>query len=584
MLRNVGLTTRQNFATILGPNAAARLTRRRSMKTMTGRAAFVALLEDEGISHLFGNPGTTELPIMAALAEGASLEYVLGLQESLVVAMADGFARASGRLTACNVHVAPGLGNALGALYNAKWIGSPIILTAGQQEQGHGLTEPLLYDPLVPMAQPLVKWAIEVTRIEDLPRIVRRAAKIATTPPTGPVFISLPGDILNDEAELELGMATRVDTSSRPGDETMRRLADRLLSAKRPVIVSGHEVAVADALAEAARLAEALAAPVYQQTVPYGAHFLSEHPAFMGALTRDQKQVRETLTGYDLLICLGADVLRMSVYSPVDPLPEGMPVVQLGLRDWEMGKNYPAEMAVRCNVKDTLRALSPLIEERRGRGGAPAFGNGLARLASTNWSAKREALRTKVLSRGKSPRMDPALLMLRALEALPGNAVVVDEGILSTRALHDLYPFRDARCFFGLASGGIGFALPGAIGIQLAQPERPVVAFVGDGSAMYSIQALWTAAHLKLPITYVICNNGSYRIIKERLRAFHGSNRFIGMDLKDPAIDFVKLAQSMGVNAKRISDPDEVDPAIREATSKSGPTLLDVIVDDGFSL
>ena len=553
------------------------------MKTMSGRAAFIALLEDEGISHLFGNPGTTELPIMAALAEGASLEYVLGLQESLVVAMADGFARASGRLAACNVHVAPGLGNAMGSLYNAKWIGSPIILTAGQQEQGHGLTEPLLYDPLVPMADPLVKWAVEITRIEDLPRVIRRAAKIATTPPTGPVFISLPGDILNDEAGLDLGKATRVDTASRPGDRTLIRLAERLLSAKRPVIVSGHEVAMADALAEAARLAEVLGAPVYQQTVPHGAHFFSEHPAFMGALTRDQRQVRDTLSGYDLLVCLGADVLRMSVYSPLEPLPHDMPVVQLGLRDWEMGKNYPAEIAVRSDIKETLRALTPLIAEKLGSSGVSRAETALAGLASINWTAKREVMRSTALSTANSPRMDPALLMLRVVEALPEDAVVVDEGILSTRALHDFFAFRDARCFYGLASGGIGFALPGAIGIQLAQPDRPVVAIVGDGSAMYSIQALWTAAHLKRPITYVICNNGSYRIIKERLRSFHGVNRFIGMDLKDPAIDFVKLAQSLGVKAKRITDAEEVGPAIREATSDFAPTLLDVIVDDGFS-
>ncbi len=553
------------------------------MTSMTGRAAFVALLEDEGISHLFGNPGTTELPIMAALAECASLEYVLGLQESLVVAMADGFARASGKLAACNVHVAPGLGNALGSLYNAKWIGSPIVVTAGQQEQGHGLTEPLLYDPLVPMAAPLVKWAVEVTRIEDLPRIMRRAAKLATTPPTGPVFISLPGDILNDEAGLDLGKRTRVDTTARPGDETLHRLAQRLLTAKRPVIVSGHEVATADALAEAAELAELLGAPVYQQTVPHGAHFLSEHPAFMGALTRDQKQVRDTLSPYDLILFLGADVLRMSVYSPVDPLPAGVPVVQLGLRDWEMGKNYPAEMAIRCELKETLRALAPVIEEKSGSKGASRAKSALTDLESINWTAKRAVLRTKILAKEKSPRMDPGLLMLRVVEALPENAVVLDEGILSTRALHDFFSFRDARCFFGLASGGIGFALPGAIGIQLAQPDRPVVALVGDGSAMYSIQALWTAAHLKCPITYIICNNGSYRIIKERLRAFHGSNRFIGMDLKDPAIDFVGLAQSLGVKAKRITDPDDVGPAIRESTSGSGPMLLDVIVDDGFS-
>src|SRR6476646_7352384 len=174
------------------------------MKT-TGRAAFLQLLADEGITHLFGNPGTTELAIMEVVPQFPQLKFVLGLQEASVVAMADGYCRASGKLAAANVHVAPGLGNAMGALYNAKFSGSPIILTAGQQEQGHGLLEPMLYDPLVPIAQPLVKWAVEATRVQDLPRIVHRAAKVALTPPTGPVFISLPGDILDAEPPLDLG-------------------------------------------------------------------------------------------------------------------------------------------------------------------------------------------------------------------------------------------------------------------------------------------------------------------------------------------------------------------------------------------
>lgn len=550
------------------------------MNTTTGRAAFVRLLEDEGVTHLFGNPGTTELPIMAALAEGSSLEYVLGLQESLVVAMADGYARASGKLAACNVHVAPGLGNAMGSLYNAKWIGSPLIVTAGQQEQGHGLTEPLLYDPLVPIASPLVKWAVEVTRIADLPRIVHRAAKVAITPPTGPVFISLPGDILNDEAPLDLGRPTRVDTRVRPSGPALEQLADRLLAAERPVIISGHEVTASGALDEAARLAELLGAPVFQQTVPYGAHFYSEHANFIGALSRDQAQVRAALEPHDLLFCLGADVLRMSVYSPVDPLPDGMPIVQIGLRDWEMGKNYPAEIALKCDVRETLLALLPILEAKSGanRSNPPSKD-----LASDNWTARRKALREKTLALAARTPMDPAVLILHVVEALPENAVVVDEGILSTRTLHGFLPFRDARCFFGLASGGIGFALPGAIGIQLAQPQRPVVAIVGDGSAMYSVQALWTAAHLGLPITYVICNNGSYRIIKERLRAFHGSNQFIGMDLTDPPIDFVALAGSLGVKARRITEAGEIPAAIREATASGTPYLLDAVVDDGFS-
>ena len=214
----------------------------RGSNQVSGRSAFISLLRDEGVTTLFGNPGTTELPIMDALTAQTDIGYVMGMQEQVVVSMADGYARASGRLAVCNVHVAPGLGNAIGALYTAQQSGSPVLVTAGQQEQGHGLTEPILYAPLVPIAQPFVKWAVEVNRIEDLPRIVRRAAKVALTEPTGPVFISLPGDILNTEAPLDLGNATRVDTATRPTVAAVEALAERLLSAHSPVIVAGHEV------------------------------------------------------------------------------------------------------------------------------------------------------------------------------------------------------------------------------------------------------------------------------------------------------------------------------------------------------
>ena len=552
-----------------------------TLNTIFGREAFLSLLESEGVTHLFGNPGTTELPIMAALPDRPAMTYVMALQEALVVAMADGFSRASGRLSACNVHVAPGLGNAMGSLFNANWMGSPIIVTAGQQEQGHGLTEPMLYAPLVPIAQPLVKWAVEVNRLQDLPRIVRRAAKVAMTPPTGPVFISLPGDVLNEQDALELGRLTRVDAAGRPSDAALDRLADRLLAARRPVLLAGHEIATSDALREAAAVAEALGAPVYQQTVCDGAHFLSEHPAFMGGLSREQPDVRDTLSPYDLMFCMGSDVLRMSVFSETDPLPEGMALVQVGLRDWEMGKNYPAEIALRADVKETLGALAVTIERKRGAEGAEKAAASLAALRTSNWSAKREALRAGILARSDAAAIAPELAMLRIVDALPEDAVIVEEGILSGRSLPALYPFRDAKALFGLGSGGIGFAMAGAVGVQLALRDRPVVAVVGDGSAMYSIQALWTAANAKLPITYVIANNGGYRIIRERLKAFHGVEDYTGMEFKDPPIDFTGLARSMGVTAVRIEDPDDIGPAISESTRRDGPTLLDVVVDDG---
>ncbi len=546
------------------------------MNRITGRSAFLALLKDEGVSHLFGNPGTTELPIMHALSDHLDLTYVLGLQESIVVAMADGFARASGRLAACNVHVAPGLGNAMGALYTAYVTGSPMIITAGQQEQGHGLTEPLLYAPLVPIAEPLVKWAVEVTRLEDLPRIVRRAAKVATTPPMGPVFIALPGDILNAEAALELGQRTRVDTAGRPSDRTLQRLADRLAAAKRPIIVAGEEIQSSDAFDEAARFAEVLGAPVYQQTVPHGAHFPSEHPAFMGALTRNQRQVRETLANYDLMVCLGAGVLQMSVYHDVDPLPPTIDVVQIGLKDWEMGKNYAAEIAVRSDVKVTLQALTPLLAQKR-----IAADTDFAALKSVNWSAERQARRETCEAQGDARPIDPNWLMMRLVDQLPETGIVVDEGIVSSRQLLNFLPFRDRNGYFGNASGGIGWAIAATAGIQLAEPSRPVVAVVGDGSAMYAIQALWTAAHLKLPITYIIANNGGYRILKERLLAFHGNDRFIGMDFQDPSIDFTGLARSLGVRAHHITGGEEFDAALQDAVAAPEPVLLDVVVQGG---
>lgn len=555
-------------------------------RTLTGRSAFLAILEDEGVSHLFGNPGTTELPIMDALVEHPDMRYVLGLQESIVVAMADGYSRASGRLSACNVHVAPGLGNALGSLYNAAWYGSPVIVTAGQQQLGFGLTEPLLSGPLVAMATPLAKWAVEVTRLEDLPLIIRRAAKVALTPPTGPVFISLPGDILNDETPLALGEVTRVETTTLPSREGLERLADRILAADNPVIVSGHEVATGDALDEAESLAELLGAPVFQQTVPYGTHFRCEHPAFMGSLGRDQPRVRELLEPYDLMICLGADVLRMSVWHAVDPMPPGMKVIQIGQRDWEFGKNYPTEIALRADVRQTLRELAPVIEARRTDARADQAAQRMAAHADDNWSTRRRQLREQVLAQPPSTPMKPERVMLAIAETLPADAVVVEEGLVSARSLASFLPLRDAQGFFGLASGGIGFAIAGAIGIQLALPDRPVVAVIGDGSAMYSIQALWTAAHLGLPITYIICNNRSYRILKERLLAFKGmaatNQTFTGMDFHDPPIDFVALARSLGVTSRRITEIDDFAPALEAALAHNGPDLLDVVVHDGF--
>ena len=547
--------------------------------TISGRSAFIELLQSEGVTHLFGNPGTTELPIMHALADYPDMRYVLGLQEAIVVAMADGYARASGELVACNVHVAPGLGNAMGSLFTAFNSGTPLIITAGQQEQGHGLTEPLLYAPLVPIATPVVKWATEVTRLEDLPRIVHRAAKIATTPPTGPVFISLPGDILNAFGAIDLGQATRVDTRVRPSDESLRALAERLLRAERPVIIAGHEIIRSDALAEAARFAEVLGCPVYDQTVLQGAHFPTHHPTYLGPLSRDQKTVRARLEPYDTVISLGSDFLRMSVYSEVEPLPPHMAVIQIGLNDWEMGKTYPAEIAIRSDVKETLRVLTPLVAELGGAKLRQRAAEALGALSGRNWTASRKTRAEAAMAKASSRQIDSEWLMLTITDLLPQDAIIVDEALTTAASLPAYMHVRDRHAYFGNVSGGIGWGIAAAVGIQLAQPKRKVVALLGDGSAMYSIQALWTAAHQKLPITFVIFNNGGYRIIKQRLKLFHSTDRFIGMDFVDPPIEFAALARSLGMQACRVETPDSFKTAYGNALAAREPILLEVIVD-----
>lgn len=546
---------------------------------LNGRTAFLKLLQDEGVTHIFGNPGTTELALMEALSDATSIQYVLGLQESIVLSMADGFARASGRLTACNLHCAPGLGHAMGALYNARFSGSPIIVTAGQYEIGYGLLEPMLYEPLVPIAQPLVKWAYEIQRVEDLPRVVRRAAKIALTPPFGPVFLSLSVSILDNEAELDLGHRTRVRAHTVPAEDDQSDIIRTLLASESPVIIAGRELAEQNAMGEAQRLAEVLGAPVYHEPIPYNTRYPVGHCAFMGDLSRNQEKVRQILAQHDLLIVLGADLLRMSAYSNVDPMPEGLRVLHISERDRELGKNYSSDIAIRGGVKATLECILPSLEAAQTTEQRASAGEKLKSLSGKNWAVRRAQTVARIEQKSGQVPIDPAYLAKTVADAIPHGAIVVEEAPTTAPLLAPMLEVSGTRDLIGLASGGLGFGMGGAIGAALARKGTPVVAVIGDGSAMYAIQALWTAAHLELPITFVIANNCAYQIIKERLVTMRGTNRFLGMDFNKPELDFVALAQGMGVAARRIEMPAALPGALKEAISSRAPSLLDVVIN-----
>lgn len=543
----------------------------------TGAALFLDLLRANGVDIVFGNPGTTELPLVDAFAAETGIRYILGLNEVVVLGMADGYAQATGRLAVANLHAAPGLGNAMGMLYNAAKAGAPILVTAGQQDTTIALTEPLLWADLATLARPLVKWSTEVVRVDDLPRTVHRAAKVALTAPTGPVFVSIPGDVLTADATAVDAMAPTRIGPVRGDVAAVAAAAGLIAAATSPLIFAGDAVPRSDAHAELAAFAEAIGAPVYLEGMANTAAYPSDHRLFAGSVARMTPAVRALTDGHDLVISIGADLLTQSQAAGVEALGPGKPLIHLDDDPWEIGKNFPAT-AILGDPRATLPDLTAAVLARM----APATDRAAA--VAARLAAKRAALVARAAAEADALPLRPLAVLAAIAACLPPDAIVVEE-TLSTgmNTVRHLLPAVRPDSWFGMRGGGIGVALPQAIGIKLAHPDRPVIALSGDGSAMYSIQALWTAAHYGLGIVAVIVNNRSYRILKQRTRALAGpsaaTGTYVGMDLTDPAIDFVGLSAAQGVPAERVATLPDLRAALARGFAGPGPRLIEVEID-----
>ncbi len=552
------------------------------MPTMPGKTALLELLKQEGVRIMFGNPGTTELPLMDALAAERELRYVLALQEAPAMGMADGYAQASGQCAVINLHAAPGLGNALGMLYDAQKANSPILVTAGQHEQRFNFTEPLLMGDLPTIARPFVKWSDEVRRLEDLPRAIHRAVKTALAPPMGPVFLSLPGDILTDSADLDLGAPSRVATGIRGDASAIAQAAAIIAKSQSPVIVAGDCVPQGNALQELVAFAEAVGAPVYDEGMASRAMFPSSHPLYRGALVRLPEAIRGVLNQHDLLVSIGADLFTLSLPGDVESLPEGYPVIHLDTDPWQLAKNYPENVSILGDPKATLPELTAAIRQARS---AAESEDAIKRLAHAKAEGISSLHKLHSLADAMAERhpIHPLALMQTIGRLLPGDAVVIDETISSGTGLRRFLKSDDAQSFYGLRGGGIGWGLPAAIGVKLALPDRPVVALIGDGSAMYSIQGLWTAARENLQMVFIIINNYSYRILKQRTNAMRGlaaqTDNYVAMDLDRPRVDFVSVARGLGLTAHKATTLSDLGDLLKVALAHDGPTLIDVEVD-----
>lgn len=550
---------------------------------MTGIKAFLSLLADYGAAYIFGNPGTTELPLNDALHDEPRLKYILGLQEVPVMAIADGYAMASQQLGIVNLHISCGLGNAMGMLYNAYREGTPLLVTAGQQNRRFVFEEPILWSDLVRVAEPWTKWAMEVSRVEDLPSATRRAIQLALTPPTGPVFLSLPVDVqMEESAELDLAQPKLPDCQIRPPLEAVQAAARVLCEAKNPAILVGSRVQERNAVPELIAVAELLGTPVISESgVTHGRlGFPCDHPLYGQGLPLWSPEVRDRLWEFDVLLVVGMDLLRQYVYhEPARALPEHLRIVHMDEDPYQLGKNYPLEVGVIGNTKASLIELADQLNEQLSE-----TEKEIVRQRAERWSGthrrRHEQLVEEAESQASIRPMSPLAAMHALSNVLPPNIAVVEEAVTTTNLAFERFgALKNTSGYFGQRGWGLGWGLGCAIGVKLAWPDRPVLALLGEGSAMYGIQGLWTAARYRIPVTFVVFNNAQYQILKFGAKGlglpYAGQKKFIGLDLVDPEIDFVSLSESLGVPACRVDGPDELADAVRHSWNQNVPRLID---------
>ncbi len=546
------------------------------------------MLADFGLPYLFGNPGSTELPLMDALAERERPQYVLGLQEIPAMAIAEGYAQASRMPGVVNLHISCGLGNAMGMLYNAYRSGTPLIVTAGQQHGRLVFEEPILWGDMVSVARPWTKWAAEVHRAEDIPSAIRRGVQTALIPPTGPVLLSLPVDVQAEQVEaerLDLAPIRLPDQHVRPPLDAVRRAAEVLATARNPGILVGSRICEADAVAELVDIAERLGAPVlHEASTSHGrCSFPSNHPLAGGLLAFWSPNVRDQLAEFDVLLVAGMKLMQQYIYhEPSRPIPEHIRLVQVDDDPWELNKNYPLQVGVVGHPKPALselaaeldRQMTPAqIESARARG--VTRGNA--------HRAAREALVQQANDQSDIRPMTPLCLMGHLARALPDDVAVVEESPTTTACYFErTAALKNTSGYFAHRGWALGWGLNCAIGVKLAWPQRPVLALIGDGSALYGIQGLWTAAHYGVPVTFVITNNTEYRILKDCARVMKlpaaCAGNFIGLDTLEPPIDFVGLARSLGVPARRVNEAEELATIVSQSLSENALQLIEAPV------
>ncbi len=554
------------------------------MSKNTGRFAILEQFLADGIDHMFGNPGTSEEGFLDALWDYPNLKYILTLQESIAVMTADGYARATQKPALVQIHSTPGLGNAIGALYQAKRGHSPLVVIGGDAGIKYQAMDAQMAGDLVAMAEPVTKWSTLVMEPSSLLRIVRRAIKIATTPPMGPVYVCVPVDILDAPVVESVRPTSFPSTKVLPDEALLQEAAQMLVAAEKPMIFVGDGIAFSGAQEELAQVAELLGAEVW--SADSGELNMSySHPLYQGSTGHmfGYSSLPITSKGDANLVC-GTYMLPEVFPELGDIFKPGAKVIHIDLDAYEIAKNHPVDIGMVSDPKLSLGKLATILEAMMTPEQKATAKARTGEIGKGKQAQHESELAADLKVKGAVP-LHFSQFAKELVAQLPEDAVIFDEGLTSSPHLTRYLQPSQPGHYFVTRGGSLGVGLPGAIGVKLANPDKTVIGVAGDGGSMYTIQALWSAARHNVDAKFIICNNSSYKLLQINIQAYWQERGIpardypLSFDLSKPQIRFDEIAKSLGVESVRVEQPEEIAPAIQQALAHNGPFLIDVVLE-----
>ena len=546
---------------------------------MSGKQAVMEMLKAEGIEYIFGNPGTSEGPLVDMLGEYPEFKYIMALQESVAMGMGESYARSTNRTSFVSLHVDSGLANGIALMLDALNTGTPMVVTSANYD-ARKISENKT--DLAQLVRPVTKWSVELDLPDQIPSVMRRAFNEANSHPKGPVYVGFTANALEGIAEMNIVPSAPVHDAVRPDPEGIRVAAEMLRDSRSPLLIVGDRVSDDGGVGCAVELAEIVGMPVYQSR---GAEvsFPTNHPQYLGVHSLRVASDREALKGYDVILTVGMDTFDELFYWGDVILGENTSLIHIDPIPGRVGKTEPTNLGIISNCKAALEMLSNALKDSVNKEIANKLRKESVKLAME----ERQTYEDSVSSKWKNTPMSPARMMYELSKSVPSNSIIVDDSVSNRAALRHYFEGINRDDIRGVRGQSIGGGIGATMGTKCAFPDRPVIGIIGDGSAMMTIQGLWTAANDDIPCVFVICNNGMYRVLKVNFNIYQtellketepAGENLLYSNFETP-FDISEIAKGMGLHSERVTDPSEIAPAVNRAISTGKPAVLDIVID-----